>query len=107
MQMLIYLLALEQNQAFGAANPAGVLYLPSGQPSDKNYEERQEENHTKEEILHDFYQMKGLLLENSLKYMEAEASDPKPVMKHSQKDILFSMYKLTIKITVFLYILLY
>ena len=91
MQMLIYLLALEQNQAFGAANPAGVLYLPSGQPSDKNYEERKEENPTKEEILHDFYQMKGLLLEDSVKYMESEASDPKPVMKHNDKDILFSM----------------
>ena len=70
MQMLVYLMALEQNQAFGQTRPAGVMYLPSGQPKRDIYEDRKEDSRSKEEILHDFYSMKGLVLENALPYME-------------------------------------
>ena len=89
--MLIYLFALEQQSAFGNASPAGVLYLPSGQPSEKDYASREEASRTREEILHDFYQMKGLLADDAVAYMKDEISQPAPVMKYRQKDILFSV----------------
>ena len=91
MQMLVYLFALEQQEAFGKASPAGVLYLPSGQPSGTDYDSREQESRSKEEILHDFYQMKGLLADDALAYMKDEIAHPAPVMKHTQKDILFSV----------------
>ncbi|MBE6876847.1 MAG: hypothetical protein E7496_09055 [Ruminococcus sp.] len=91
MQMLVYLFALEQQGAFGTASPAGVLYLPSGQPSGADYDSRDAETRSKEEILHDFYQMKGLLADDAVKYMKDEISHPAPVMKHTQNDILFSV----------------
>ncbi len=91
MQMLIYLFALEQQKAFGSASPAGVLYLPSGQPAGADYDSREENPRSREEILQDYYQMKGLLLDSTLPYMQHEISRPASVMKHTQEDILFSM----------------
>ena len=35
--------------------------------------------------------MKGLLVDSTLPYMQHEVSSPASVMKHTQKDILFSM----------------
>ena len=90
MQMLIYLFALEQNHAFGSAGPAGVLYLPSGQPKRGLYQERNKNTQPREAYFHDFYEMKGLLLEDTLPYMQTEASAPAPVMKHTQAAHLFS-----------------
>ena len=72
MQMLIYLLTLEQNEAF-KAEPAGVLYLPGGQPKSKHYEERKKKHHSEEEILQKYYQMTGLMLEKSQDYIEDSA----------------------------------
>ncbi|MBR1529505.1 MAG: exodeoxyribonuclease V subunit gamma [Oscillospiraceae bacterium] len=89
MQMLIYLFALEQNQAFGA-EPAGVLYLPSGQPIKSDYQDRTKKPVSREEFFQDFYQMKGLLLEDVLPYMQEEAPSPASVMNHTDTQNLFS-----------------
>jgi len=89
MQMLIYLMALEQHHAYGGTSPAGVLYLPSGQPRKVVYEDR-EKARSKSEIMHDFYQVKGMLLDNVLPYTETGGEDVKPVTE-VKKETLFSV----------------
>ncbi len=89
MQMLIYLLALEQNGAFGNAVPVGVLYLPCGQLSGEEYQDREHQKLTQKDLLDEHYQVRGLLREDSVPYMQKEVSAPADIMNHKVKDTLF------------------
>ena len=89
MQMLLYLFALEQSNAYEGAAPSGVLYLPSGQLRQNVYEERAVSGRNTEEILDAFYRMKGLVTEDALPLMEQELQAAVPVMQYKQKDELF------------------
>lgn len=71
MQMLIYLFALEQSGLYPDAVSSGVLYMPSGQPDQGHYSDR-DKNAAPDEILGDYYRMKGLLLEDAAPLMEPE-----------------------------------
>ena len=71
MQMLIYLFALEQSGLYPNAVSGGVLYSPSGQPDQGHYSER-EKNAAPEDILNEYYRMKGLLLDTAAPLMEPE-----------------------------------
>lgn len=87
MQMLIYLFALDQSGLYPSARPGGVLYMPSGQPEQKHYSER-EKNADPEDILNDYYQMKGLLLDTAASLMEPEVqSGHCPVLDEQQSKL--------------------
>ena len=92
MQMLIYLFALTQSGAFGGAEPSGVLYLPSGQLRQKDYEARSVSSRAREEILGDYYRSRGLLLESAAQFMDPRIRESaKPVRMAKDKDTLFTV----------------
>lgn len=84
MQMLIYLFALRQSSPYGDAAPGGVLYMPSGQLRTANYHDREKAKKNADEILDEFYQMKGLVLDSAASRMEPEiALACKPILDTS------------------------
>ena len=93
MQMLLYLFALQQGEAFGNATPAGVLYLPAGQLNARYYEERQEKPTDREESLRRYYCGKGLLTKEAACHMEPQIREKAiPVLQHKHdKEQLFSV----------------
>ena len=92
MQMLIYLFALGQNGAYQGAAPSGVFYMPSGQPKQNVFQERSEKAVGPEEVLAAFYQMKGLVLDSTLPYMEEEIqSSAAPVLLPDNKSGLYTV----------------
>ncbi len=93
MQMLIYLFALRQSEAFSDAVSGGVLYMPSGQPLRRHYGDRKEKKvPTADEILDDFYCMRGLLLEDAAAHMEPEISSGcTPILTDNPDATLFSV----------------
>ncbi|MDE5737722.1 MAG: PD-(D/E)XK nuclease family protein, partial [Oscillospiraceae bacterium] len=86
LQMLIYLFALEEMQEYGATtSPSAVLYMPSGYFN--HYEDREKKKPAKD-ALHDYYRMKGLLLDSSLEHTEPDlVSAQTSVMKANSKDL--------------------
>ncbi len=95
MQMLIYLFALQEQEAYNGASPGGVLYMPSGQLKLKHYGERSSNAHSADEILDNFYCMRGLLQEKAASHMEPEvAGSCIPVLSGREKDVLFSVNEL-------------
>lgn len=86
LQMLIYLFALEEMQEYGATtSPSAVLYMPSGYFN--HYEDREKKKSAKD-ALHDYYRMKGLLLDSSLEHTEPDlVSAQTSVMKANSKDL--------------------
>ena len=85
LQMLIYLFALEEMQEYGQISPTAVLYMPSGQPKEQNYTERETAKSTGKEILDAYYRMKGLVLEETLTYIEPSlAAEQIPVMEQNK-----------------------
>lgn len=92
MQMLIYLFALQANHAYDRALASGVFYMPSGQPKQKLFQDRSAHTAGRDEILGNFYRMKGLLLDTTLQYMEPEIrSGASPVMHPDSKTGLYSV----------------
>ncbi|MBE6848329.1 MAG: hypothetical protein E7502_00265 [Ruminococcus sp.] len=90
MQMLIYLFALEQSGLYPSAQSGGVLYMPSGQPEQKHYSERDEQT-APEDVLNDYYHMKGLLLEAAAPLMEPEVQEGYTPVLDAQNSKLFSV----------------
>lgn len=87
MQMLIYLFALKQCGAYGDSVPSGVLYMPSGQVSMKNYQERSADADASE-VMNKFYQMKGLILDSASPLMEPEiTAGCAPVLNKSKTSL--------------------
>ncbi len=93
MQMLIYLFALRRGGAFPEVGPGGVLYMPSGQLMRKHYGDRgDKKTRTSDEILDDFYCMRGLLLEDAAAHMEPEISAGcTPILTDAPDATLFSV----------------
>ncbi len=92
MQMLIYLFALQQNQAYDNATAGGVLYMPSGQPKSDAYFQRGETNSTREQILDEFYQKKGLVLDSIVEKLDMEEQRRfKTVFDYDENDHLFKV----------------
>ncbi len=87
MQMLIYLLAIKRSGVYPNPVAGGVLYMPSGQMKLKHYSERSKKVEASE-ILDDYYRMKGLLLENTVEWMEPEISEAGiPILTPKKSDI--------------------
>ncbi len=92
MQMLIYLFALGQSGDYTNAAPGGVLYMPSGQLRSGNYVERDKAKKNAQEILDDFYCMKGLVLDSAAGRMEPEiGGNCVPVLHSNTSSTLFSV----------------
>ncbi|MDE6004734.1 MAG: PD-(D/E)XK nuclease family protein, partial [Oscillospiraceae bacterium] len=91
LQMLIYLFILEETKAYGKKNPSAVLYMPSGQPTNKYKDREENKEKSPEEILEDYYRMKGLLLDSSLDYVEQELKTAQTSVMESNKKELFSV----------------
>lgn len=90
LQMLIYLFILEENQAYGNTSPSAVLYMPSGQPKETSYGEREKKTKSNN-VLNDYYRMKGLLLDSTLAYIEPELSEVQTSVMKKNKKGLFSV----------------
>ena len=90
LQMLIYLFILEEMKEYGNKIPSAVLYMPSGQPSNK-YKERQENKEkSPEEILEDYYRMKGIFADKSSEYIEKKIKNAsESVMKNNKNEIFY------------------
>jgi len=90
MQMLIYLFALQQNHAYDNAKASGVLYMPSGQPKSNAYQRRGETDSTREEILDDFYEKKGIVLDSVVKQLSPDEQKRfHSILDYKQDDHLF------------------
>ncbi|MDE6087368.1 MAG: exodeoxyribonuclease V subunit gamma, partial [Oscillospiraceae bacterium] len=91
LQMLIYLFALEETQEYGKIHPTAVLYMPSGQPKETNYLNREDTKSTGKEILDAYYRMKGIVLEQALAYTEPELAAVQTSVMEFNKNQVFSV----------------
>ncbi len=89
MQMLLYLLAIEQ--AYPEDKSAGVLYVPSGQAKWGDYQDRH--NKKKTNTREDIYRLRGLVIEEAMEYMEEELHNGAiPMMQRkAKKDIVMTV----------------
>lgn len=90
MQMLIYLFTLEQSGLYPDTVSGGVLYMPSGQPDQGHYSDR-EKNEAPADILNEYYRMKGLLLDTAAPLMEPEVQSSHTPVLNEESSALYSV----------------